>query len=504
MSKIDIMFILTAVVVLLSVFVHILHRGFNFLESFSIMQGYVLPTGYLLILVYVALVVPIALLITAFVLYRKDKKHELIPLLLTLTLTAASISIIAGGNGLVEYHFSIFMVIAMIASFQNIRMVLYSTILFAFHHFAGYFFFPEILCGTSDYSFSLLMLHAIFLLLTSGATILIITNNNTLQAALAQENEEAEQQLQNILATMRLENDSLTKVAAEIQEESQLNAASSRNIAEAIQKLEVNAQEEAASMHQAIMQNKENLKEIEAMNVKTSSVVLQAKDSLQQANDGITTIQDVTNQMNTITSTISSIDLLIETLAQQSGEITKLLNVIHSISEQTQLLALNASIEAARAGEHGKGFSVVASEIRKLATGTQSSATEIDEVMEAIHQQIQQVATRMNIGVEEVRKGNASIEATESTFNAIVDTISQLEANIEGVAESTKYLTSHTQESMALFEQVAQTNEATVNTIAVISESAQDQKSTVDGINEAIRGLQNISNDMQQLMKQLQ
>ena len=63
----------------------------------------------------------------------------------------------------------------------------------------------------------------------------------------------------------------------------------------------------------------------------------------------------------------------IEDLQRNSKEITKVINIINDISEQTQLLALNASIEAARAGEEGKGFSIVASEISKLANESQQA-----------------------------------------------------------------------------------------------------------------------------------
>lgn len=87
-----------------------------------------------------------------------------------LSLTFASIVSIATGNGLIEYHFSIFMVLAFIGSFQNIRLVVVSAVIFAIHHLGGYFLFSELICGTSDYSFTLLCIHAFYLILTSTAT----------------------------------------------------------------------------------------------------------------------------------------------------------------------------------------------------------------------------------------------------------------------------------------------------------------------------------------------
>src|SRR5690606_6467802 len=121
----------------------------------------------------VLLMMPFLLLVFGIYFYKKNRSHSIIPLLVTLSLTFASISIIAGGDGLIEYHFSIFMVVAMITTFQRIRMIIISTVLFAIHHLGGYFFFPQLICGTEDYSFTLLMIHAIFLLLTSISTIII-------------------------------------------------------------------------------------------------------------------------------------------------------------------------------------------------------------------------------------------------------------------------------------------------------------------------------------------
>ncbi|WP_281888589.1 hypothetical protein [Paenibacillus sp. YYML68] len=69
-----------------------------------------------------------------------------------------------------EFHFSIFMVVAAVAYYEQIRLVLLMTVLFAVQHVAGYFLIPQLVFGTSSYSFLMLCIHALFFILTSGAT----------------------------------------------------------------------------------------------------------------------------------------------------------------------------------------------------------------------------------------------------------------------------------------------------------------------------------------------
>ncbi|MEO4055167.1 hypothetical protein [Solibacillus sp. CAU 1738] len=239
-SKIMPLFYLTGLVVLLSISIHILHRVFGFLDDYVVLLGVLNLSGGLTIILNLMFVTPIILFIIAAVLLKIDREHKLLPLFLTLTLTTASISIIAGGDGLTEYHFSIFMVIAIIASFQQVKMIIVSTVIFAIHHFVGFFFFPELLCGTPTYRFSLLLLHAVFLIMTAIATGIIIYNTRVTELRLTKEREAAEEQLKQLFKEISNEGNELKSLSTLLQDASDDTTASSLNIANSLTQLNIN------------------------------------------------------------------------------------------------------------------------------------------------------------------------------------------------------------------------------------------------------------------------
>ena len=145
----------------------------------------------------------------------------------------------------------------------------------------------------------------------------------------------------------------------------------------------------------------------------------------------IRSIEDLANQVESATQVIGR-------LSEDSENIGKVLEVIRGVAEQTNLLALNAAIEAARAGEQGRGFAVVADEVRTLAGRTQSSAKEIQAMIERLQGSAAGAVTVMEDGRGKARdsviqagKAGQSLQAISSAVNSINDMNAQIASAAE-------------------------------------------------------------------------
>jgi len=208
-----------------------------------------------------------------------------------------------------------------------------------------------------------------------------------------------------------------------------------------------------------------------------------------------------THQMNAINEIVLNSVRKVESLNEQSAEISKLVSVIDDISNQTNLLALNAAIEAARAGEHGKGFAVVADEVRKLAEQVQFSVTDISTIVNRIQGETGNVTAALQLGYEEVKKGSTQLNQTNETFeqisgavedmilniNAIWENLNKLAQNSESVNTSVDEMASISQESAAGVEQTTATIEETASTMDEISRSASQLADLSEELNSQLQ-----------------
>ncbi|CAE6907250.1 methyl-accepting chemotaxis protein [Vibrio alginolyticus] len=206
----------------------------------------------------------------------------------------------------------------------------------------------------------------------------------------------------------------------------------------------------------------EEMTQTAALVVQNAEIAVNAAgEASESAEKGQQVIRASEIQMQELLSTMTNAVPVVEDLAKNNSNITEILTVIEGISEQTNLLALNAAIEAARAGEQGRGFAVVADEVRNLASRTQSSVGEIREVIASV-----QIGTQAV--VESITDGNQRAQASAEQVNMAVN------------------------ELQKIFESIAAIN----NMNTQIVKAAEEQQSVSNEVNQSVANIRDLSGEI--------
>ncbi|MCM2676037.1 methyl-accepting chemotaxis protein [Alkalicoccobacillus plakortidis] len=178
-----------------------------------------------------------------------------------------------------------------------------------------------------------------------------------------------------------------------------------------------------------------------------------------QAKSGQKLIQQAMNQTATIEETVLHAAQTMERLDKRTDEIGQILSVLTEVSDQTGLLALNASIEAARAGKHGYGFAVVATEVQKLSEQSKSSASKIEKLITSIQEETKKAVVEIETGRTEVEEGTMLMNQVVDSFDQIIATVRKVYTQMEGVSASTDSISSDIKE---LHTQIGSVNNASL------------------------------------------
>ena len=163
-----------------------------------------------------------------------------------------------------------------------------------------------------------------------------------------------------------------------------------------------------------------------------------ARRALDAAEQGNRSVRDTLEGMQRIRSSVQATAKRIKTLGDRSLEISEIVKVINDITEQTNLLALNAAIEAARAGEAGRGFAVVADEVRKLAEHSRSATKDIAALIKAIQAETNDAVVVMEEGTREVEIGARLADQAGRALDAISTVVRQSAELVQEISLASK------------------------------------------------------------------
>jgi methyl-accepting chemotaxis protein len=313
------------------------------------------------------------------------------------------------------------------------------------------------------------------------------------------------QSVNNMLASMKALIEKMLGVskstaasAKEVATASETLLVTSKNIASAVSDIEMGVQQQASDAENCLLRMSELANQIAVVQESTGEIEKIADNTKKIVNDGLNSLKDLSDKHKATSTITKSVIADIEKLEMESKSIIDIIRTMDEITEQTNLLSLNAMIEAARAGINGRGFAVVADEIRKLAEKSANEAKNIKTIIEAIQKRTIETVGTARKAENIVATQEQTLKTTMVTFDEVNRHVENLTGNLNKISNGIETMGKAKEETLSAIENISSTLEETVAASTEVSTTAENQLSSVEQLNKAASQLGNEARNLEE------
>ncbi|HHX34998.1 MAG TPA: HAMP domain-containing protein [Gammaproteobacteria bacterium] len=227
----------------------------------------------------------------------------------------------------------------------------------------------------------------------------------------------------------------------------------------------------------------------------SQSVVDVANLTLESSKKGAGAMQNLQSRMAEIHSDSENSLHEIVQLGSKSKEISKVMDLINSLADQTKLIAFNAALEASSAGESGKRFSVVASEIRRLADSVTDSTLEIEDRIQEIQDSINRLVITSEKGASSIQLGMQVSSETAEDLNALVQAASKTSSAAQQISISTRQQKTASSQVVIALRDIANASSHNAQSVRNITDISEEMISMSDELNQLVREFKTTNED---------